>query len=82
VSEVAIVSGARTAIAAFGGSLKDVPVVHLGALVIREALKRAGLRPKAGENLSDYAPKLLKDVGLTELEKANSDWDLANRSAC
>jgi acetyl-CoA C-acetyltransferase len=75
VSEVAIVSGARTAIAAFGGSLKDVPVVHLGALVIREALKRAGLRPKAGENLSDYAPKLLKDVGLTELEKANSDWD-------
>jgi acetyl-CoA C-acetyltransferase len=75
MSEVAIVSGARTAIGAFGGSLKYVPVVRLGALVIREALKRAGLRPKTGKNISDYAPQLLKDIGLTELEKANSNWD-------
>jgi acetyl-CoA C-acetyltransferase len=75
MSEVAIVGGARTAIGAFGGSLKDVPVVRLGALVIREALKRAGLRPKAGRDLSNYAPELLKDIGLTELEKAHSGWD-------
>jgi acetyl-CoA C-acetyltransferase len=79
MTEVAIISGVRTAIGAFGGSLKDVPVVNLGALVIREALIRAGLRPKAGEKLSDYAPKALKDVGLIELEKAYCNWDASLR---
>jgi acetyl-CoA C-acetyltransferase len=75
MSEVVIVSGVRTAIGAFGGSLKDVSVVNLGALVISEALKRAGLRPKVGERLSDYAPKAIKDTGLVELEKAHYNWD-------
>jgi acetyl-CoA C-acetyltransferase len=75
MNEVAIVSGVRTAIGAFGGSLKDVPVVNLGALVISESLKRAGLRPKAGTKLSDYAPKMLKDAGLIELEKSHYNWD-------
>ncbi|MBM4447251.1 MAG: acetyl-CoA C-acetyltransferase [Chloroflexi bacterium] len=75
MSEVVIVSGVRTAIGAFGGSLRDVPVVNLGALVIKETLKRAGLRPRAGKELLDYAPKAAKDAGLTELEKAHYDWD-------
>ncbi len=74
MSEVVIVSGVRTAIGAFGGSLRDVPVVNLGALVIKEALKQAGLRPKAGKKLLEYAPKAVKDAGLTELEKAHYDW--------
>ena len=73
--EVVIVSGARTAIGAFGASLRDIPVVNLGALVIKEALKRAGMRPKAGKNLLQYAPKVVKDAGLTELEKTHYDWD-------
>ncbi|MEE8620173.1 MAG: acetyl-CoA C-acyltransferase, partial [Dehalococcoidia bacterium] len=38
--EVVAVSGARTAIGAFGGSLKGIPVVELGAAIIKEALKR------------------------------------------
>jgi acetyl-CoA C-acetyltransferase len=75
MSEVVIVSGARTAIGAFGASLRDIPVVNLGALVIKEALKRAGVRPKAGRKLLQYAPKGVKDAGLTELEKAHYDWD-------
>jgi len=75
MSEVVIVNGVRTAIGTFGGSLKDVPVVNLGALVISEALKRTGLRPKAGKKLSDYAPKTVKDTGLIELEKAHYNWD-------
>jgi acetyl-CoA C-acetyltransferase len=41
--EVVIVSGVRTAIGRFGGTLKDVSDMDLGALVIREAIKRAGL---------------------------------------
>lgn len=39
-----IVSAVRTAIGSFGGSLATTPVVELGALVIREALTRVGLR--------------------------------------
>ena len=73
--EVAIVSGVRTAIGAFGGSLRDVPVVSLGSLVIKEVLKQAGLRPKTSERLLQYAPKALKGADMTELEKAHYDWD-------
>ena len=41
--EVVIVSGARTAIGDFGGSLKDFSPTQLGALVAREALQRAAV---------------------------------------
>ncbi len=41
--EVYIVSGVRTAIGDFGGSLKDLPPTELGAQVTREALSRAGV---------------------------------------
>jgi len=75
MSEVVIVSGVRTAIGTFGGSLRDVPVVSLGVLVIKEALKRAGLRPKASKKLLEYTPKAVEDAGLTKLEKAHYDWD-------
>jgi acetyl-CoA C-acetyltransferase len=75
--EVVIVSGVRTAIGAFGGSLKDVPAVKLGSLVIKEALAKAGLRPKSGEELLSLAPGALQEVTLTELEKTFSNWDLS-----
>lgn len=41
--EVLIVSGVRTAIGAYGGSLKDVPTVDLAALVVKESLARANV---------------------------------------
>jgi len=44
MKEVVIISGARTAIGAFGGSLKDIPAVKLGSWVIKEVLRRAGLK--------------------------------------
>jgi acetyl-CoA C-acetyltransferase len=72
MSEVVIVSGVRTAIANYGGALKDTPVVKLGSIVIREALKRAGLKPRGD---ASYAPDSLKDKGLIELEKKYADWD-------
>ena len=43
--EVVIVSAVRTAIGSFGGSLKEVPSVDLGAIVIKEAVRRAGIDP-------------------------------------
>ncbi|MDO5086572.1 MAG: acetyl-CoA C-acyltransferase family protein [Comamonadaceae bacterium] len=39
--EVVIVSGVRTPIGTFGGSLKDIPPTELAALVVKEALARA-----------------------------------------
>ena len=42
---VVLVSGVRTAIGRFGGSLKDVEAHELGAACIREALARAGVEP-------------------------------------
>ena len=40
-----ILSACRTAIGAFGGSLKDVSAADLGAVVIREAISRAQVEP-------------------------------------
>jgi acetyl-CoA C-acetyltransferase len=44
--EVVIVSGVRTAIGTMGGSLKDVHQHTLGGMVIKEAVKRAGIEGK------------------------------------
>lgn len=46
MKEIVIASAVRTAVGNFGGSLKDVPAVDLGALVIKEAIKRAGITPE------------------------------------
>jgi acetyl-CoA C-acetyltransferase len=42
----AIVTPVRTAVGAFGGALKSVPVEHLSAAVIREVVKRTGVDPE------------------------------------
>ncbi len=44
--EVVIVSAARTPIGAFGGSLKGVPTRKLGAIAIKAAIERAGIKPE------------------------------------
>ena len=43
--DAVIVSAVRTAVGSFGGSLKDVSAAQLGAIVIAEAVKRAGIQP-------------------------------------
>ncbi|MDF2628229.1 MAG: acetyl-CoA acetyltransferase [Symbiobacteriaceae bacterium] len=45
--EVVIVSAARTAIGSFGGALSALPAHELGAVVIREVLRRAGVEAGA-----------------------------------
>jgi acetyl-CoA C-acetyltransferase len=77
MNEVVIVSGSRTAVGAFGGSLKDTSVVSLGASVMRECLRKAGLRPAAGADLCSVAPKTLQDQGLIDLETRAGEWDSA-----
>src|ERR687886_1932474 len=43
--EVVVLSAVRTAIGRYGGSLKDQPPAELAALVVREAVRRAGIEP-------------------------------------
>ncbi len=45
LNNVVIVSATRTAVGKFGGSLKDFGPGQLGSLVLKDALKRAGVEP-------------------------------------
>ena len=49
MSEAVIVSAVRTATGKFLGGLKDFPAPELGGLVVREAVRRAGIDPKSVE---------------------------------
>jgi acetyl-CoA C-acetyltransferase len=75
MKDVVIVSGARTAVGSFGGALKNTPVVELGALVIRDVLKRINLKPIISDLMKSGIPESLKDQGLIGLEQESGDWD-------
>jgi len=45
MEEVVIVSGVRTPIGGYGGSLKNIPVYKLGSIVLNEAVKTVGIDP-------------------------------------
>ncbi len=62
--EVVIASAARTALGSFGGILKEVPAVDLGAIVIGEVLKRAKI-------WSDKVDKVIMGNALQAGEKPN-----------
>ena len=49
--EVVIASAVRTPVGSFGGALKDVSAADLGALVIKEAVNRAGIKPELVEEV-------------------------------
>ena len=75
MQEVVIIDGIRTAIGSFGGSLKTVSVMDLGATVMKGLLKKASLRPVVSDLMADVAPDSLKDQGRIELEENTYDWD-------
>ncbi|MDR1135760.1 MAG: acetyl-CoA C-acetyltransferase [Clostridiales Family XIII bacterium] len=49
--EVVIASAVRTPIGSFGGALKDISAAKLGGIVVKEALKRAGVDPASVDEL-------------------------------
>ena len=51
MKEVYVVNCCRTAVGSFGGSLKDTPATDLGAVVVKEALNRAGVKPEQVDEL-------------------------------
>ncbi|HMN32689.1 MAG TPA: acetyl-CoA C-acyltransferase [Chitinophagaceae bacterium] len=46
MKEVYIVSAVRTPMGSFGGALKDISATNLGGTAIKEAVKRAGIKPE------------------------------------
>lgn len=57
LKEVVIVSGVRLPVGSFGGSLKDISAIDMGAMVVKEAVKRAGIEP------SDVDETIVGQVG-------------------
>ena len=45
MKDIVIVSACRTAIGAFGGTLKDTHATTLGSITMKEAIRRAGIDP-------------------------------------
>ncbi len=75
MEDAVIVSGARTAVGSFAGALKGVKAVDLGAEVIKEAIKRAGLRPEVNELSRLCRPDALADAGKTDINKKFDTFD-------
>lgn len=61
MKEVYIVSAVRTPIGSFGGALKDFSATRLGAVAIKEAVKRAGIKP---EDVQDVLMGCVMQAGL------------------
>ena len=51
MKEVYVVNCCRTAVGSFGGTLKDTPAADMGAVVVKEALNRAGVKPEQVDEL-------------------------------
>ena len=75
MQDVVIVSGKRTAIGAYGGSLKDTPLVDLGSTVLKETLKSAGLRPVTSGKCIKFGADSIQSEGQIDLEKQYDDYD-------
>ncbi len=75
MEEVVLVSGARTAVGNFGGTLKDQRVVDLGALVIKEAVKKAGLKPIVSDFVKGCRPDVFGEFDKTEINAKHYDYD-------
>ena len=61
-----IVSAVRTAVGDFGGSLKDMDAIRLGAIVGREALNRAGL---TGDEVDEAVFGCVEEAGGSQKKK-------------
>ena len=72
--DIFIVSGARTAIGTFGGSLASFRPADLGTIVIKEAIARAGLTPDTIENvvIGTVVPTQPKDAYVSRVAAVNA----------
>ncbi len=75
MENVVIVSGSRTAIGAYGGTLKSTPVMELGAVTLKETLVKAGVRPVTSSECINFGADAIRDDGIIELESRYHDYD-------
>lgn len=75
MENVVIVCGSRTPIGAYGGTLKSTSVMELGAITLKETLKKAGLRPVASQDCINFGADAIRDDGVIELESRYQDYD-------
>ena len=75
MKDVVIVSGSRTSVGTFGGTLKAVSAIELARTVMKETIKKAGLRPEASAEMEEITPDKLKGQGRIELEKTGYDYE-------
>jgi len=61
MKDIYVVNCCRTAVGSFGGALKDVPAADMGAVVIREVLKRSNVAP---ENVDEVMFGCILTAGL------------------
>jgi acetyl-CoA C-acetyltransferase len=73
-SEIYIVSGARTAIGTFGGSLASFRPADLGTIVMKEAIARAGIAATDVENVvvGTVVPTQPKDAYVSRVAAVNA----------
>ena len=51
-----------------------MPVVELGTYVMKDVLKRAGLKPAQDPGNDDFSPATLKDQGMIDIENRGYDY--------
>lgn len=73
-NDIYIVSGARTAIGSFGGSLASLRPAELGTIVIREAIARAGIEASDVQNvvIGTVVPTQPKDAYVSRVAAVNA----------
>ena len=78
LNEVVIISAARTPVGKFLGSLKGFSATELGAIVVRESVKRAGIKP---EDVAEVIMGCVIQAGLGQnpARQAASQRGLARR---
>ena len=74
MQDIYIVSGARTAIGGFGGSLSSFRPAELGTIVIKEAIARAGISPDKVQNvvIGSVVPTQPKDAYVSRVAAVNA----------
>lgn len=79
MNEIFIVSGARTAIGSFGGSLASFRPAELGTIVIKEAISRAGIAPEDVQNvvIGTVVPTQPKDAYVSRVAAVNAGVPIA-----
>jgi len=80
-SEVVIVAAARTPIGSFGGALASVSAVELGAIALKEAIKRCGIQPSMIEELL-FGNVLSANLGQSPARQVAVESGLACNVVC